>query len=209
MTRSQFDDIAATFDDNPVRAALGRAVGAAMVEALRLDGSMTVLDYGAGTGLVSAVLAPHCGKVICADTSSEMLAVLGGKIASSGLAKLVPAPWSFDQPWPVGLPRPDAVVGSMVLHHVEDVEAAARAFFELLPGGGQLAMADLDEEDGSFHAQGMQAWHNGFSRAGLGKVFEKAGFDTVRFTDAHIVFKPGPDGAARGYPVFLMTARKP
>lgn len=69
------------------------------------------------------------------------------------------------------------------------------------------AMAGLDEEDGSFHAQGMHAWHNGFNRDRLGRVFGRAGFGRVRFSGVHAVVKPGPDGAARGCPVFLMTAQ--
>ncbi|GFK93788.1 putative methyltransferase YcgJ [Fundidesulfovibrio magnetotacticus] len=205
---SQFDQVARTWDDNPARVELARVVGAAMAESLGLDGTRTVLDYGAGTGLVSLWLAPRAARVVAADTSEAMLEVLREKARAAGLDTLVPLHWNFEQPWPRELPRPEALAASMVLHHVRDVPSAVQAFHALLPEGGRVAVADLAVEDGSFHGEGMHAFHKGFEPEALASLFAAAGFGRVRTREVHRLVKPGPDGQPRTYPVFLLSARR-
>lgn len=209
MPQSLFDLHARTWDDNPARTSLARAVSAAMLRELRIGAADTVLDYGAGTGLVSLGLAAEAGQVVCADTSEGMLEVLRAKIAALEGGKLLPVRWSAGEPWPEALPRPGVVTASMVLHHVQHVEEALAAFFDLLPAGGRLAVADLDAEDGSFHGQDMHAWHKGFQREAFAALVREAGFGEVRVRDVHALTKPGTDGAPRTWTVFLLTARKP
>jgi len=208
MQPSQFDLVARSWDDNPARVELARVVGAAMAEALGLDGTRTVLDYGAGTGLVSLWLAPRAARVLAADASEAMLDVLREKARAAGVDSLVPFLWSFDRPWPGELPRPEALAASMVLHHVRDVAGAVRAFHALLPEGGRVAVADLAQEDGSFHGQGMHAFHQGFAPEALASLFAEAGFESVRTREVHRLVKSGPDGQSRSYPVFLLSARR-
>lgn len=179
MAQSLFDLHARTWDDNPARTALARAVSAAMLRELGIGARDTVLDYGAGTGLVSLGLAAEAGRVVCADTSDGMLEVLRAKIAALESGRLVPVRWSAGEPWPEALPRPGVVTASMVLHHVQDVDEALAAFHALLPAGGRLAVADLDEEDGSFHGQDMHFWHKGFQREALAARVREAGFGGV------------------------------
>ena len=208
MTSSQFDQAATGWDEDPAKVRLAEAVAEAMILHLGLEGAGTVLDYGAGTGLVSFRLLPHVERVISADSSGAMLAVLRRKMEQAGKGAIEPVEWSVDQQWPLR-ERPTMVAASMVLHHIKDTSQAARAFYSLLLPGGQLAVADLDLEDGSFHGSQMHTEHNGFSRDTLRALFEEAGFASVRFHEAGVVTKPGPDGQPAEYPVFLMTARKP
>jgi len=95
-------------------------------------------------------------------------------------------------------------VSAMALHHVPDTRLLLQRFAEHAKPGGLLALADLDEEDGTFHpADAEGVFHHGFRRARLAELLEEAGFDDVRFTTAHTV-----RGDAGGYPVFLVTARR-
>ena len=55
---SHFDQAAATWDDNPMRIALMKAVGEAILREARPTKNMDVLDYGCGTGLVGLYLLP-------------------------------------------------------------------------------------------------------------------------------------------------------
>jgi hypothetical protein len=73
---------------------------------------------------------------------------------------------------------------------------------EHLKPGGQVALADLDSEPGTFHPTEMQGvFHSGFDRAALQSILAKHGFHDIRFTTAITVQKEG-----RQYPVFLVVA---
>ncbi len=72
---------------------------------------------------------------------------------------------------------------------------------------GYLCIADLDEEDGSFHGEGFIG-HNGFDRAKLAAMIEKSGFADVQSNICYEVKKKNPDGTIRIYPVFFMIAKK-
>jgi 2-polyprenyl-3-methyl-5-hydroxy-6-metoxy-1,4-benzoquinol methylase len=94
----------------------------------------------------------------------------------------------------------------MTLHHVPDTDAILRAFHTVLEPGGYLCVADLDTEDGSFHGPEVQV-HHGFDRTDLARRTEQAGFREVRFETVFEIAKE-IEGATRGYPVFLMVARR-
>jgi putative AdoMet-dependent methyltransferase len=90
----------------------------------------------------------------------------------------------------------------MARHHVQDTAALFACFSRLLLPGGQIARADLDREDGSFHppeAEGV--YHTGFERAALRERLVKSGFVEIQCETAHTVHK-----AEKSYPVFLLTA---
>ena len=73
--------------------------------------------------------------------------------------------------------------------------------------GGLLAVADLDAEDGSFHADRAGVVHFGFDRAWLRAQFEAAGLVQVADATANTLERDGPDGPRR-YTVFLMLGTK-
>ena len=60
----------------------------------------------------------------------------------------------------------------MVLHHVNDIEKIIGKFYRLLNPGGYLAIADLYEEDGSFHGDGFTG-HKGFNMDSLSGILRK------------------------------------
>lgn len=203
----QFDrKTAAAWDEKPQRVHLARTVARTMIRALRPKPGWTVLDYGAGTGLVSLEFAPLVRTVLAADASEDMLAVLRDKLARLNLTTVRPLRWTAGRPLPE-LPRPDAVVSSMVLHHVADVPGLVRTFRELLPRDGRVAVADLDPDGGQFHSE-LRAEHDGFERAALARVFREAGFTDLTFVTAAEVNKPGADGVNRAFSVFLLTGTR-
>ena len=67
--RTYFDQSAGTWDNEPRRIALMRAVGQAILREAQPTSDMDVLDYGCGTGLVSLFLLPHVRSVTGADNS--------------------------------------------------------------------------------------------------------------------------------------------
>jgi len=76
MTDTQrFDQVAGTWDDDPGRVALARAIADAIGREVGLSPSMDVLDFGTGTGLLALAVQPHVRSVTGADTSAGMLEV--------------------------------------------------------------------------------------------------------------------------------------
>ncbi len=167
---------------------------------LPLQTSDHVLDFGAGTGLLSTAIAPRVAQVTALDMSGAMLQVLDEK----GFGNITTRQKDIF----AGLPEQyHAIVSCMAMHHVADTAALLRAFATALLSGGRIALVDLYVEDGSFHgdnaAKGMQ--HFGFSPDSLHVLAEQAGFVDIAFSE--ILRLQQLNG--RDYPLFLMSGRKP
>jgi 2-polyprenyl-3-methyl-5-hydroxy-6-metoxy-1,4-benzoquinol methylase len=200
---SAFDARATTWDDQPGRRQMAADLCAALERRVALRPEWTVLDYGAGTGLLALALAPRVRRVTAVDSSAGMLEVLGQKARASGAAHVetLLADFSKDPPPPGPF---DLVVSAMTLHHVADTAALLRNFFALLAPGGSVALLDLDTEDGSFHDDNHGIPHFGFDRDTLSRQLAAAGFAALQLTTATRIQKN-----SRTYPVFLAAARKP
>lgn len=196
---TNFDERAATWDDNPGIVERANAVADAIRDAVALDPSMRMLEYGAGTGLVTQALRDAVGPVTLVDTSAGMREVMAQKIAAGAItdARIWDVDLSTD---PVPDERFDLVVTVMALHHVLDVQPLLSKLAELLVPGGLLCIVDLEEEDGSFHGDGFHG-HHGFDQAALTSDLSEAGFTDIRFQRCHEMVRDG-----RTYPLFLATS---
>ena len=203
---SRFDERAAEWDANPARVALARAVVAAIRSAVPLSPDMRVLDFGAGTGLVSLGLLPFVGEVTAVDASAGMLDTLREKVDALGAKNFHLLRGDVTHAaLPAG--RFDRIVSSMTLHHLPDVPLVLRRLRPALRDGGWIALADLDAEDGSFHADKTGVFHNGFERATLCRWLAETGFADAAAREATRITRPGSDGEPHTYPVFLVTAQ--
>ncbi len=202
-----FDREAQTWDDNPLRRELGAALGKAIAAALPLAGTETVLDYGAGTGLVTLALSRHAAKVLAADSSRGMLEVLARKTAAAGIANIETVLLNLEDP-AAAPPTVDAIVSSMTLHHVRDIPRVAGIFFSMLTPGGRIALADLATEAGDFHSDNTGVHHFGFDPDWLSATFASAGFSGARAAVVHTVRKPVASGETKEFPILLLTAEK-
>lgn len=201
MDPHSFDSRAATWDDDPAKVERASAVARVIREAVPLEPSMRMLEYGAGTGLVTQALRDAVGPVTLADTSTGMREVIARKIEDGELtdARI----WDLDlAAEPVPDDSFDVIVTVMTLHHIDNIGAVLAAFADLLVDGGRLCVVDLDNEDGSFHGEGFEG-HRGFHRAQLAEDLAGAGFTDVEFRDCYEVER----GDGR-YPLFLATARR-
>lgn len=200
---NRFDEKAATWDDDPAHVERARVVAAAIREAVPLDSSVRLLEYGAGTGLVSQALRDTVGPITMADTSAGMRTVMEDKIAAGVIAGA--RVWDLDlASTPLAEPdeRFDLLVTVMTLHHLPHLEPVLSNFATLLAEGGHLAVVDLDEEDGSFHKDGFDG-HHGFDHETLADDLRKAGFTDVSFQRCHQIVRDG-----HTYPLFLATATR-
>ena len=175
----------------------GRAV---IGETVRLDPSTRLLEYGAGTGLVTQALRHAVGPVTLADTSAGMRAVMEQKVSSGTI--LDARVWDLDlSTEPPPDERFDLIVTVLTLHHIPRLDPVLSAFASLLADDGWLCVVDLEAEDGSFHGAAFDG-HHGFERSWLATRLEHAGFVDVAFRPCHQITRD-----TGTYPVFLATAR--
>jgi cyclopropane fatty-acyl-phospholipid synthase-like methyltransferase len=175
-------------------------VGRALLERVALRDDMAVMDFGAGTGLICAHVAPHVGRVYAVDVSAAMLEQLAAKPELQGKVDVMHVD-ILATPLPHQV---DLIVSAMAMHHVEDTGRLLEAFAGHLPPGGKVALADLDSEDGSFHPPDTEGvYHLGFDRDALRAQLTAHGFCDIDFTTAVEV-----DRDAKRYPVFLVTATR-
>src|SRR5699024_5071121 len=80
-----FDAAAATWDQEPRKAEEARLLAQSITTALPLTGAERLLEYGAGTGLVSQALASHVASVTLADSSEGMRRAAQEKVSSGAL----------------------------------------------------------------------------------------------------------------------------
>ncbi len=197
----RFDKVAQEWDSGDMRQNIASAVFKTIASRIALLNTMEIMDFGTGTGLLSFKLAPMVRSVTGVDLSAGMLEQLEAKNSAAVHVSTVlqdimsqPLKQTFN-----------GIVSSMAMHHVENTKALFETFYAHLKRDGFIAIADLEEEDGTFHAQhGNDGVHHlGFNKDLLRETIEKAGFKNVRFHDAYTIKRE--DGS---YPIFLVTAMK-
>jgi SAM-dependent methyltransferase len=197
-----FDEKAKTWDADPAKVERAQVIAGLLRQRLPLTATTRVFEYGAGTGLVSQMLAPHVGPLTLADPSAGMRDAMAAKVAQGTLPPGTRV-WSTDlSADPTPDERFDLTATVQVLHHIDDLPPVLAAFAAITEQGGTLAIVDLDAEDGSFHGEGFGG-HHGFHRTELTVQIEAAGFRDVRFEHAYDLEKNGDR-----YPLFLALATR-
>lgn len=203
---ADFDAAASTWDDDPKRRARTMSLAEAVRGAVELAADVAVLEYGAGTGLLSHQLAPYVGSITVADASPGMVEVARTRIEKSGHSHLRALRLDLTSD-PVPEERYGLIVSVMAMHHVSDVPGVLAAFLQLLEPGGSVVVADLDHDpDRHFHDHDFDG-HHGFDRDVLTGWLTGAGFGDVRFSTPHTATKT-IDGVPREFPIFLAVARR-
>lgn len=194
-----FSEKSKDWDRNERRQMLAKAIGSSLKENISLNTDMDVMDFGAGTGLLCAQIAPEVNKIIAVDTSDSMLEKLSQKDDLKSKVETLNQD-IIENPLAMKF---DLIMSAMTMHHVEDTGRMLGVLKANLKPNGYVALADLDAEDGTFHPKEAQGiFHHGFARDDLKAKMEKAGFVDISFTTAITIPKEGRD-----FPVFMMTAK--
>ena len=200
-----FNERARDWDSDPAKVERARLVAGAMHSQVTFTPQMSALEYGCGTGLLSFALQDRLGQICLADSSPGMLAVLAQKISLGGLDNMTARLLDLVID-PLPQERYDLIYSLMTLHHVADTDVILQRFHALLKQNGVVCIADLDQEDGSFHGADFEG-HKGFNRQALQQALQKTGFQNIRFQTVTRVTRQ-VDGQPKDFPVFLCCADK-
>jgi SAM-dependent methyltransferase len=99
----------------------------------------------------------------------------------------------------------DLIFTQMVLHHVNDVETIIQRFSKLLNPDGYLAIADLLEEDGSFHGEGFSG-HKGFNIDWLSHILRNNRLRNISHKTCFVIDRKISESETKKFDVFLLTA---
>jgi ubiquinone/menaquinone biosynthesis C-methylase UbiE len=103
-----------------------------------VDGLERVLELAAGTGLVTAAIAPVVGELVATDYAEAMVGKLDERVRSLGLHNV--STRTLDVYALDGEERFDAVVAANVLHLLPDLDGALGAICRALKPGGRLVV---------------------------------------------------------------------
>jgi len=202
---SNFDNVARTWDENPIHMERSLAIARKMEEKLPLRKDMKALEYGAGTGILSFLLGEKLGHITMMDSSAEMVRVMEEKVTEREVTNLSPVFMNLEKERPYT--SYDLIFNQMVLHHIKDIRSIFEKFYQMLLPAGILAIADLYTEDGSFHGVGVDV-HLGFDPERLKSELLIAGFEEVKFETCYTVKREVAGEAPKSFPIFLLTASK-
>jgi cyclopropane fatty-acyl-phospholipid synthase-like methyltransferase len=189
-----------SWDMSSMRVKNAKSIADLIVKNINFNDTMTIMDLGAGTGLLSYFIAPHVSKIIAVDNSPSMLEEFKSKASEfDSQTEVIEADISEED-----INRNfDGIISSMTIHHVEETKALFSKLYSMLNENGFIAIADLDSEDGSFHSDNTGVHHYGFDRNELEKLAREVGFKDIKFDLASTIDKPHCT-----FTVFLMTAVK-
>jgi len=198
MTVDHFANKSKSWDMNSKRVQNAKSIANLIIENITLSSSMKVMDFGAGTGLLSYFIAPHVDTIVAVDNSPSMLEKFKEKsidfASKTEVLELDLSQNDIKQKF-------DGIISSMTIHHLKDTKALFEKFYKMLNKDGFIAIADLDSENGTFHSDNTGVFHFGFERKELEVIANKVGFKEIRFELANTIKKPH-----REFPVFLMLA---
>lgn len=203
---NEFDIKAGEWDKNPMHWDRSEAVAKEIVSLIPLNKEMSALEYGAGTGITSFLLRDYLKEITLMDNSSEMIKVINEKIKASKVKNLRTLNFNLESD-EYKEKKFDLIFTQMVLHHVVDIENIINKFHLLLNPGGFLVIADLYEEDGSFHGEGFTG-HNGFNIDKLSDILRKKNFANVSDKTCFIIDRKISETESKQFKVFIMTAQR-
>lgn len=200
MSNDYFKIKADSYDKDKNRVSNVDNIANSILSSINFDKTMHIMDFGSGTGLLLERVAPYVKKITAVDISESMCEQLNRKVKDLDCEVEI---LNMDLTKTKLNTKFDAIISSMTMHHIENIQAIFIDFYEMLNDNGVIAISDLDIEDGTFHTEDTGVFHFGFDRKDFKNKAINAGFKNVKIINASVDEKPHGK-----YPVFLLTGNK-
>ncbi len=202
-----FDDHAIDWDSDPKKTERAVAFAKEINEFIRPNKKLNALEFGCGTGLLSFQLKDYFKSITLADNSLGMIKVLQEKIAKNNVENFNPLYIDIEKD-KLPINEFDVVYTLMTLHHISNLDEILTKFNSSLKLNGYLCIADLVQEDGSFHSQYTDfKSHNGFKKDELSNILLNNGFKLEYYNICFEIEKESELGIKK-YPLFLIICKK-
>jgi ubiquinone/menaquinone biosynthesis C-methylase UbiE len=201
---AEFDEKAATWDDNPERVQRAEIIGAQLLTSIDLSNVKTAMEYGSGTGLLSFALKDKFSSVVLMDESEGMTDMAKQKCSTLGISHFRPIQYNLLEQ-PALESKFDLIYILLTLHHINDTSTILEKFQESLNNNGYLVIMDLETEDGSFH-EGDFHGHNGFDKHELEEKLTAVGFSPTNYEICYEIKNETDEH--KKYPLFISISKK-
>lgn len=182
----------------------GEEVREAVLNAVHVSPSDTVLDVGAGTGFLTEAAAKIAVKVIALDfsrgMSEEAIAKMGRGNVEFRIGNAESMPFQDSSV--------DAVVANMVLHHCPHPEIAISEMSRVLNTGGRIAISDLQEHSYEWLRKEHADLWLGFKMENVATMMKESGLDNVKTGTLSSCCSSMQEGQQVKIPMFLASALK-
>lgn len=206
MGISKFDKNAFTYDLKPMHVERAKAVADAIKDSIKINKDWHIADFGCGTGLLGFNFIEDVKQITMIDVSQNMLDILKGKIESLNIKNMKILKLDIFNTDNLPIERFDLIVSLMTFHHIQDIRLGLIKLKSMLKSDGFLALADLYEEDGSYHQDGDTV-HNGINQEELKQFASEIGLRFITSNTPYVI-KKTIDNTQREYPVFLHIYQK-
>lgn len=181
MAENVFNKMAQRYD-NEERVELANTIARGIGQYLPQSAEKTLLDYGAGTGLVGLQFKDNFKHLIFSDLSENMMEVVDEKIQAGDIKHAETR--SIEN---LKENEADVIIVTLVMIHVPEYKALIKELYSLLSPSGQLIIADFDKNDAVYH----EKVHNGFTHEEMHTAIIEAGFKSAEiktFYDGKNIF---------------------
>ena len=203
----RFDSKAKEWDNNPDKVNRAKTFAKEINSFIQPNKALNALEFRCGTGLLSFELKDAFNTIFLIDTSKGMIEVLKEKIADLDIANFKPVLADLLEE-KTDISNIDVLYMLMTLHHINELDKAFEIFKNVINTHGYICIADLVEEDGSFHASELNFdGHRGFSKKELSTKLANYGFKMEYYSIPHTIEKQRANSLKK-YPLFLMIAKK-
>jgi tRNA (cmo5U34)-methyltransferase len=205
-TMNEFDLRASEWDQDPMHVDRSTSVAYGIRDIIPHTRDMTALEYGSGTGITSYFLKDHFKEITMMDNSPVMVQVMNKNIRRSSIPNLKAVLFDLEKNQWEGS-KFDIIITQMVLHHISDYKSILRKFSTMLNPEGYIAIADLYNEDGSFHGGGFNG-HKGFDVEILSSEIRTMGYNIISANKCFSINKEILETGTKRFDLFLLIARK-
>ena len=163
-------------------------------------------DIGCGTGYMSRPLLGVAERLLLVDRSQGMLDEARRRLEPERRGTAIEFHQGSSDALPIETGKLDGLVAGLLLHHIEDLDAALAEFHRVLKPGGAVCVLELLPHREDWMRAALGDLYLGLEPRDVLAAFERAGFEQVVLDDVDDRYRPGADSDLS---LFLVRGQRP